>query len=170
MECNFKGSINAWYLRIIPQESWKASLKAIEDLRSQPTLQALYDLSNDSAKLLAWIESLDDEERLEEWTPIVEDAQEERIGLECPWNDDDNFPAYIQLLIDEINDKTPYDLKLQPWKDYSDWKTRIRVRKKESEESKIIQQIQLYGLQKGKLLEEQRVRELLTQLLDPKST
>jgi hypothetical protein len=170
MECDFKGSINAWYLRIIPQESWKASLKAIEDLRSQPTLQALYDLSNDSAKLLAWIESLDDEERLEEWTPIVEDAQEERIGLECPWNDDDNFPAYIQLLIDEINDKTPYDLKLQPWKDYSDWKTRIRVRKKESEESKIIQQIQLYGLQKGKLLEEQRVRELLTQLLDPKST
>jgi hypothetical protein len=28
----------------------------------------------------------------------------------------------------------------------------------------------LYGLQKGKLLEEQRVKELLTQLLDPKST
>jgi hypothetical protein len=71
--------------------------------------------------------------------------------------------------IDEINDKTPYDLKIQPWKDYSDWKTRIRVRKKESEESKIIQQIQFYGLQQGKLLQEQRIKELLTQLLDSKS-
>ena len=102
-------------------------------------------------------------------TPVVEDALKKEIGIKCPW-DDRNFSAYIQLLIDEINDKTPYDLKLQPWKDYSDWKTRIRVRKKESEESKIIQQIQLYGLQLGKFLEEHRVKELLTQLLDPKST
>ena len=95
-------------------------------------------------------------------------ALEKEIGIKCPWNNR-NFSAYIQLLIDEINDKTPYDLKIQPWKDYSDWKTRIRVRKKESEESKIIQQIQFYGLQQGKLLKEQRIKELLTQLLDSKT-
>ena len=102
-------------------------------------------------------------------TPVVEDALKKEFGIKCPW-DDRNFSSYIQLLIDEINDKTHYDLKLQPWKDYSGWKTRIRVRKKESKESKIIQQIQLYGLQMGKFLEEHRVKELLTQLLDHKST
>lgn len=167
LEFDFGDSTDAWYLRFIPLQSWKASLKAIEDLRSQPTLQERYALNNHSAKLLEWIEGLTEEELLEEWTPVVEDALKKEIGIKCPW-DDRNFSAYIQLLIDEINEKTPYDLKLQPWKDYSDWKTRIRVRKKESEESKIIQQIQLYGLQNGKLLEEQRVREFLTQLLNPK--
>jgi hypothetical protein len=168
MEYDFDDGSDAWYLRVLPQENWKDTLKAIEDLRSKPTLKQRYGLNSHSAKLLEWIKGLTQKEFLQEWTPVVEDALEKEIGIKCPWNDR-NFSAYIQLLIDEINDKTPYDLKIQPWKDYSDWKTRIRVRKKESEESKIIQQIQFYGLQQGKLLKEQRIKELLTQLLDSKS-
>lgn len=168
MEYDFDDGSDAWHLRVLPQENWKDTLKAIEDLRSKPTLKQRYGLNSHSAKLLEWIKGLPEKEFLQEWTPVVEDALEKEIGIKCPWNDR-NFSAYIQLLIDEINDKTPYDLKIQPWKDYSDWKTRIRVRKKESEESKIIQQIQFYGLQQGKLLKEQRIKELLTQLLDSKS-
>lgn len=166
-EFDFEDSSDAWYLRVLPEKSWKKSLKAIEDQRRKPTLQEHYGLKTHSAKLLEWIEGLTKEELLEEWTPVVEDALKKEIGIACPW-DNRNFPAYIQLLIDEINDKTPYDLKIQPWKDYTDWKTRIRVREKESEESKIIRQIQFYGLQQGKFLEKQRVKELLTQLLDPR--
>ena len=168
MEYDFDDGSDAWHLRVLPQENWKDTLKAIEDLRSKPTLKQRYGLNSHSAKLLEWIKGLTEKEFLQEWTPVVEDALEKEIGIKCPWNDR-NFSAYIQLLIDEINDKTPYDLKIQPWKDYSDWKTRIRVRKKESEESKIIQQIQFYGLQQGKLLKEQRIKELLTQLLDSKT-
>jgi len=168
MEYDFDDGSDAWHLRVLPQENWKDTLKAIEDLRSKPTLKQRYGLNSHSAKLLEWIKGLTQKEFLQEWTPVVEDALEKEIGIKCPWNDR-NFSAYIQLLIDEINDKTPYDLKIQPWKDYSDWKTRIRVRKKESEESKIIQQIQFYGLQQGKLLKEQRIKELLTQLLDSKT-
>lgn len=168
MEYDFDDGSDAWHLRVLPQENWKDTLKAIEDLRSKPTLKQRYGLNSHSAKLLEWIKGLPEKEFLQEWTPVVEDALEKEIGIKCPWNDR-NFSAYIQLLIDEINDKTPYDLKIQPWKDYSDWKTRIRFRKKESEESKIIQQIQFYGLQQGKLLKEQRIKELLTQLLDSKT-
>jgi len=168
MEYDFDDGSDAWHLRVLPRENWKDTLKAIEDLRSKPTLKQRYGLNSHSAKLLEWIKGLTEKEFLQEWTPVVEDALEKEIGIKCPWNDR-NFSAYIQLLIDEINDKTPYDLKIQPWKDYSDWKTRIRVRKKESEESKIIQQIQFYGLQQGKLLKEQRIKELLTQLLDSKT-
>jgi len=168
MEYDFDDGSDAWHLRVLPRENWQDTLKAIEDLRSKPTLKQRYGLNSHSAKLLEWIKGLTEKEFLQEWTPVVEDALEKEIGIKCPWNDR-NFSAYIQLLIDEINDKTPYDLKIQPWKDYSDWKTRIRVRKKESEESKIIQQIQFYGLQQGKLLKEQQIKELLTQLLDSKT-
>ena len=166
---NFGDDCDAWFLFLKPKSNWPAAIKAIEELRKQPSLRDRYNLSGDSAKLLEWIEGLNDKELLEEWSPVVEDSLEKRIGIECPW-EDRNFSAYIQLLIDEINDKTPYDLKIQPWKDYSEWKTRIRIRKKESDESKIIRQIQFYGLQQGKLVEEHRVRELLTQLLNSKSS
>lgn len=163
VEFDFDDSSDAWYVRMLPEKNWKKSLKAIEEQRRKPTLQERYGLKTHSAKLLEWIEGLTKEELLEEWTPVVENALEKEIGIECPW-DNRNFSAYIQLLIDEINDMTPYDLKIQPWKDYSDWKTRIRVREKASEESKIIQQIQLYGLQKGQIIEEKIVKELLAAL------
>ena len=161
---NFRDDAEAWFVFIRPEDDWPKTVAAIEELRSQPSLQERYHLGEDSAKLLEWIEGLTEKELLEQWSPVVEDSLEEHIGIECPW-DDRNFSAYIQLLIDEINDKTPYDLKIQPWKDYSEWKTRIRIRKKESEESKIIRQIQFYGLQQGKLLEEGQIRQFLDELL-----
>ena len=121
MEYDFDDGSDAWHLRVLPRENWQDTLKAIEDLRSKPTLKQRYGLNSHSAKLLEWIKGLTEKEFLQEWTPVVEDALEKEIGIKCPWNDR-NFSAYIQLLIDEINDKTPYDLKIQPWKDYSDWK------------------------------------------------
>jgi hypothetical protein len=56
---------------------------------------------------------------------------------------------------------------LQPWREHSNWKTRIRVSKKKSEEAQLVRQIQLYGLQKGKFLDEPKVRQMLAKLIGP---
>jgi hypothetical protein len=154
-----------WYTLVTPQTDWATALKSIERLRNQPSLKVHYNLSDDASKLLGWIVELREEELLENWTPVVEDELEEMIGIECPW-DDRNFSAYLQMLIDEINQKTDYDLRIQPWKDCSEWKSRIRVGKKKSDESVLIKQIQYFGIQKGKLLEEEKVRKLLSQIYE----
>jgi Ankyrin repeats (3 copies) len=164
VECDFRGRATSWFLRVHPKENWEACLVQLEELARQPTLSDKYGLSAEAAKLLEWIESIRPEDYEGKWTPVVEEADEKEIGLVCPWDNDDNFPAFLQLLIDEINEKTPYALALQPWRSHSDVTTRIRVEKKKSDEVQLIRQIQLLGLSQGKSWSEDRVRAILADL------
>jgi hypothetical protein len=165
LEYDFEEDSDAWFVRLVSKSDWDSAIKALEELAKQPTLQEKYGLSPDAAKLLEWIEALDPKDYQANWTPIVEDEQEDKIGLECPW-EEENFTAFLQLLVDEINQKTLYDLSLQPWQENSECKTRIRVAKKESEEMQVVRQLQFYGLQKGKLLSEDKLKALLASLID----
>jgi hypothetical protein len=61
---------------------------------------------------------------------------------------------------------TLHKLTLQPWKCYSEYKHRIRVSKKKSDEAVLIQQIQLLALKRGKIVPADRIREWFSQLLD----
>jgi hypothetical protein len=163
---DFRDTAGAWFVNLLPKTNWEITIATLEELAKQPTLQERFGLSSEAAKLMEWIESLKPEAFKGKWTPIVEEEQEKRIGLNCPWNKE-NFSSYLQLLLEEINEKTGYDLTLQPWREYSDWKTRIRVAKKKSEESQLVRQLQLYGLEKGKHLDEPKVREMLAKLIGP---
>lgn len=166
LEYNFQDTAGAWFVNLLPKTNWETTISALEELAKQPTLRERFGLSSEAAKLLEWIESLKPEDFEGKWTPIVEDEQEKRIGLDCPW-DKENFSSYLQFLVEEINEKTSHDLTLQPWRKHSDWKTRIRVSKKKSEEAQLVRQLQLYGLQKGKFLDEPKVREVLAKLIRP---
>ena len=162
---DFRGEAEAWFLRVSPKSTWEMAIQAIEEFSKQPSLCEKYGLSPDAAKLLEWIESLQAKDLEGKWTPVVEDEQKKKIGLDCPWGNE-HFSAYLQLLIEEINEKTPYALTLQPWRHHSEMKTKIRIGRKRSEESQLVRQLQLYGLQKGKFLGEEQIRNLLIELFN----
>lgn len=165
MEYDFDEDSEAWFVRFVPKCDWDTTVRTLDELSKLPTLQEKYGLSPEAAKLLEWIESLSPKDFKANWTPIIENRQEDQIGLVCPW-EKENFTAFLQLLVDEINQKTSYELSLQPWYEHSNCKTRIRVAKKESEEMQIVRQLQFYGLQKGKIFTESKIKALLVSLMD----
>jgi hypothetical protein len=85
--------------------------------------------------------------------------------IKSPW-DKENLPAYLVELLTELNERTPYELTLQPWKCYSEWKNRIRVSQKKSDEAVLIQQIQLLVLRKGKTVQAERIWDWISQILN----
>ncbi len=162
---DFRSDTDVWFVRLAPAKTWESTLRALQDLLDQPRLEVRYGISQDAARLLEWIEGLRDKDYLLKWTPVVEDQLEKKIGLTCPW-DKENFPAFLAELLNELNDRTPYELALQPWKCYSECKTRIRVSRKKSDESVLIQQIQFLALKHGKIVNEDRIREFIPRLLE----
>jgi hypothetical protein len=66
--------------------------------------------------------------------------------------------------LNELNERTAYDLSLQPWKCYSEYKHRIRVSQKKSDEAVLIQQIQLLALKQGKTVPAVQIREWISKL------
>jgi hypothetical protein len=97
---DFRDDAPVWTFAIRPTSDWAAALDAIRLELAQPSLHERFGLSHEAAKLLNWIEQLpNDKKLLGRLTPIVEDSNEEWIGLDCPWRDE-NIPAYLQLLID----------------------------------------------------------------------
>jgi hypothetical protein len=129
--------------------------KFLSEIRVHPEIRIGYDFRSETDVWFA----------LGKWTPTVEDELEKKIGIKCPW-DSANLPAYLAELLSELNDRTPYELTLQPWKCYSEYKHRIRVCQKKSDEAVLIQQIQLLALKQGKTVSADRIRGWLSQLLD----
>jgi hypothetical protein len=158
-------SADIWFARLVPAKNWESTVQALRDLRDQLTLEVRYGISGDAAKLLEWIEGLRDKDYLGKWTPIVEEQLEKKIGIQCPW-EKENLSAYLAELLSELNDRTPYELTLQPWKCYSEWKHRIRVSQQKSDEAVLIQQIQLLALKQGKAVPADRIREWISRLLE----
>jgi hypothetical protein len=129
---DFRDHAPVWTFSLQPKSDWKTTLAAIRADLAQPSLQDRFGLSCEAAKLLRWIEQLpDDTKLLGRLTPVVEDANEQWIGLNCAWRGE-NTGVYLQLLIDEINDRTDYELKLQPWHEWNAVKSRIVFKRKKS--------------------------------------
>jgi hypothetical protein len=69
------------------------------------------------------------------------------------------------MLVDEINDKTDFDLRQQPWHEYSKITTRIRVKRKTAEMEKVVRVVQVLGLSRNKVLDADRVKTALDSLM-----
>ena len=67
-------------------------------------------------------------------------GRRQSIGIETDWPEE-NIPAYLAMLVDEINEKTDYDLLLQPWQQHGNAETRIRVKHKPSEMDSLVRAI-----------------------------
>lgn len=163
----FEDGLSHWLVvaRVQKGSTWKTIQERIREKITAIPVQKKYDLSPDSSALLTWILDLRPEEFLSSLTPAVEDCLETDIGITVEWPKE-NLPAYIELLVEEINEKTEFDLRTQRWKDYSREQTRIRVKKKALELETLIRSLQLFGLTKDRPLEEAEVRETIEKLLD----
>jgi len=132
-------------------------------------------LTDVGAKALAWLESSNDEREF-----IKERSLSHRMGLggrltdledyleEIGRKTGTNFAAYLRVLVEEINEKTPWRLGGQPWKHTGHWHSRLRIRKEEPSESALVRQVQLHALQHGKALEAEVVKAKLDELLGDK--
>ena len=69
------------------------------------------------------------------------------------------------MVVDEINEKTDYDLLLQPWQQHGNAETRIRVKHKPSEMDSLVRAIQLLGLSRNKALDADRVKAAVETLI-----
>lgn len=59
------------------------------------------------------------------WTPVVEPVMGSQIGVTAKWPEE-NLPALLQLLVEEITEKTPFALGLVPWKEHGQVRNRIK--------------------------------------------
>jgi hypothetical protein len=167
LQYDFRDKAACWSLTLLPTVDWASSIEALRQELAQPPLAERLGISPDAANLFLWIESLRPEHMLGCYSPIVEDACERRIGISCPWGDA-HFTAYLQMLVDEINEKTSYDLRLQPWQDYSRGKSRIRVARKQLDMDDVVRRLRWIAFQRGRYLDAAAVRQLLEGLIEGK--
>lgn len=120
-------------------------------------------LSPKAGKILNWIWNLHDNEIQMDMTPCVENAARDRIGIE-KLDYDQNSKVILQLLIEEINEKTPYALSMIPWYEYPRGQHRILMRKKDNPEAVITRMIQIRGLEKNVALSASQIGEVLQDL------
>jgi hypothetical protein len=96
-------------------------------------------------------------------TPCVEAKADEQIGIRDLAHDQ-NSGAYLRLLIEEINEKTPYSLCLIPWKNCGRDHHRILVRRDPEGDEDLVKKIQIRGLDKGVHLSVLQVEQTLEKL------
>lgn len=158
--CSFHEHASEWWFVLRPKEDWATSIKAIRDELAQPSLEVCFGLSAEAARLLAWVKSLPPDQMLGCYTPIVEDQRERGISIASPWGSD-NFPAYVQMLVDEINQKAGFDLRLQPWREYSATKTRLKVATQISDLDDVLGKLHQIAWMHGTIIDRDSTRRVL---------
>jgi hypothetical protein len=158
----FEKGPGPWIVVCSPAKGWTWA-RVKEVLRQEAVavpVKEKYGLGSESAALLQWIVGLGSSDFLGTYTPVVEDHLELDIGLKVPWHEE-NVPAYLAMLLDEINSRTDFDLRLQPWCDRGRQKTRIRVARRTMDFDRVVREVQLLGLSRNKLLDSARVKAAL---------
>ena len=99
-------------------------------------------------------------------TPEVEDRLEQDMGIKTEWRDE-NLRAFLELLVEEINEKTEFKLTTIPWRRYSRETTRILVKKKETDLEGVVRSVLALGWSRNRALDAGKVREAIQVLLEP---
>ena len=162
----FDQGLGPWLVGCRLSDGWTWSrVKAwLNEREAGPPAAEKYGLSSDAASLLEWIADLRTDQYLGNLTPALEECLERDIGLKPEWPKE-NLSAYFGMLVDEINEKTDFDLKVQPWRRHSGQATRIQVRRKLHELDQIVRLIQVLGASRNQMLEPARVRAAVESLL-----
>ncbi len=166
IEHSFLNGAGPWLVTCEPEEgvTWKDVKERLRAQAKEIPLEKKYSLSVDSVALLRWILSLRDDEHLQGLTPTVEDHLQTDIGIQTKWRDE-NTRAYLELLIEEINEKTEFNLRTVGWHHYSRELTRILVKKKQADLEAVVRAVQVLALSTNGRLDADRVRTAITHLL-----
>ena len=129
-------------------------------------LEKRYGLSSPSGSLLAWILNLRKGEYQLGMTPPIEDHLETGMTLGLGSKEEENLAAYVDLMLEEINENTEFNLRRIPWKRYSHTQTRILVKRKPAGLDSVVRSIQHLGLEKSMVLDFDKVRKVVQNLLN----
>jgi hypothetical protein len=163
---DLQDAVPEWWAALAPVPSWPVALQSVKDYLGRPTLEQRFGLSGDAARLVEWIETRNPKEMLGTWTPVVEPRISGEIGFQTEWPEE-NLPAFLQMLADEINGKTAYQLSLQPWKEEGKVRTRIKVEKKRTSTETLAQAIARLAQEKGMQLSPEQSAAIMSALATP---
>jgi hypothetical protein len=163
---DFREQAPVWHFGLLPTTTWAEALKMIEDEATGPTLEQRYGISADAARLLDWLQHLSPKRLQSGWSPNVEDSNSREIGLK-PIGGSESFPFYLRILLDEINERTPFVLTAFSWSEYSRQKTRLKLVAKPSDVDAVVRQIQWLGLKQGRMLDAAVVQGVVSKLIAP---
>jgi hypothetical protein len=122
-----------WSVEVVPETTWEDAYAKLRAFLSRPAHEEQFGLSSEAAELYAWVTELNPVALEHGLTPELEDAiKEQSLLLDCPW-EQVNFRLYVDLLCEEITDKTSYHLRAVEWHDVRDTQTRIRVKQRHSQ-------------------------------------
>jgi hypothetical protein len=164
---SFQDGGGPWLVVCQPEEgtSWREIKNRLVAKSTEIPLEKKYPLSSDALALLKWIIELRNEECSNGMTPIVEDLLESDIGIEAEW-DEANSRALVEVIIEEINEKTDFRLRAVPWNECGKVHTRILVKKKGASVDDVIRAIRNFGLTRNKLLGHDEILGALNRLVD----
>jgi len=164
---NFADGFGPWLVVCQLEEgiTW-GDVKARLIARAQEIpLEKRYNLSADARALLQWILELRKDEFLLQMTPAVEEHLDTEIGIQAQ-RDEENTKAYLELLVEEINQRTEFRLRTIAWHKYGGSATRILFQTKETDLDSVVRAVQILGLKHNKLLDVSRVKTAIDGLLN----
>jgi len=72
---------------------------------------------------------------------------------------------YLELLIEELNENTEFNLRAIAWQHHGKTATRILINRKKTDLDKIVRAVQLFGLRHDRLLNGDQVRTAINGLM-----
>lgn len=147
-----------------PGVTWRGIKEGLAAKAKEVPLDKRYTLTAESRALLRWILDLRADEYLLGMTPAVEDHLVRDIGLQTRLGEE-NVRPYVELLLEEINERTDFNLRTVGWLYYAKEQTRILVRKKRAGLEDIVHAVQVWGLAQNRLLDADAVRRAIGRLV-----
>lgn len=162
----FEDGPGPWLILCQPSKdvTWARLKDTLRAKAQEIPLEKRYALSADSRALLRWIEELGPQEFLLSLTPPVESVMKTEIGIAMGWGED-NLRAYIEVLLEEINERTDFRLRTVDWKHYGSTVTRILVKRKEDDLQTVTRSIQMLGLKQNRLVDGAKVAAAISALI-----
>lgn len=121
-----------WTVTAAPTASWDETRSALNAELSKPTTESEFAISSPAAVLYDWVNSLPASALDFGLTPEVRnEISKSQLLLDCPWSGE-NFRLFLELLCEEINTRTPLDLRVVDWHQSGSTLHRIRAKKRDA--------------------------------------
>jgi hypothetical protein len=118
----------SWNVKVGPKLTWEDTKQTLIKEIARPSTEAEFGLGSSAAALFDWIRRLEPAELESGLTPQIETAiRDQTLMLDCPWKSE-NLKLFLELLCEEISDRTPLDLRVVDWKQSGSTSSRIRVK------------------------------------------
>lgn len=128
MGWGLEGETYDWTVVVGPNSTWDELRDALRKELSKPTTESQYGLCAAAATLFEWGTALYPKKLEMGLTPEIEEAIRERhLQLDCPWPEE-NFRLYLNLLCEEITERTLFDFRPVDWLLHGSAHARIRIK------------------------------------------